>query len=116
MKTPLISIVCFLAAALLGAAGQYLYKTGADANDGGLAGYILSWRILLGAVCYTAVMVLFVVGFKQGGRINVLYPLYATTFIWAALISKFAFNTPITAVNTAGMGLLVVGMSLMGMQ
>lgn len=43
-----------------------------------------------------------------------LYPIYASTFISAALISAFAFGTPIKPVNIAGMVLLVGGMYCMG--
>jgi multidrug transporter EmrE-like cation transporter len=112
--TPPISIACFLAAALLGALGQFLYKTGADASDGTVAGYVLNARLAIGVVCYVAVMVLFVAGFRHGGRIDILYPVYATTFIWAALISWAAFGTPITALNVLGMLLLVIAIGLIG--
>lgn len=116
MKTPLASILCFLAAALLGAAGQFLYKTGADAATGGVASFLLNWRILAGVGCYVAVMALFVAAFKQGGEMSVLYPVYASTFIWGALIAHFAFGTPITPANIGGMALLVAGMFLMGLK
>ena len=113
MKTPLLSIVLFLAASLLGAAGQYLYKSGADASDGSFLGY-LNPRIIGGVLAYVAVMVLFVAAFRRGGELSVLYPVYATTFIWAALIALAAYGTPIKPVNVAGMLLLVGGMFLMG--
>ncbi len=58
-------------------------------------------------------MVLVVAAFKKGGAMSVLYPVYATTFIWAAIIARVAFNEPIRAVNVGGM-LLVAGMCLMG--
>lgn len=116
MKTPIASIAFFLLAALLGAVGQFLYKTGADAATNGAASYLLNWRILAGVGCYAAVMLLFVAAFKQGGELSVLYPLYASTFIWGALIARFAFGTPITAANIAGMALLVAGMFLMGLK
>ena len=116
MKTPIASIAFFLLAALLGAVGQFLYKTGADAATNGAASYLLNWRILAGVGCYAAVMLLFVAAFKQGGELNVLYPLYASTFIWGALIARFAFGTPITAANIGGMVLLVAGMFLMGLK
>ncbi len=44
MPTPLGSIACFLAAALLGAPGQYLYKAGADQAAGGVVSYLLKLR------------------------------------------------------------------------
>lgn len=112
--TPAVSIVLFAVAALFGAVGQYLYKSGADAADGSPLGYLANVRLLGGVVCYVAVMVLFVAAFKRGGSLTVLYPVYASTFIWAALIAWCVYGTPIRAANVAGMMLLVLGMYLMG--
>ena len=114
MTTPVLSIVFFVVAAFLGALGQYLYKSGADIADGTVMGYLVNWRLLGGVVCYTAVMVLFVAAFKRGGSLSVLYPVYASTFIFAALISHYAFGSPIKSINVLGMALLVGGMYCMG--
>jgi multidrug transporter EmrE-like cation transporter len=114
MRTPPSSIVMFLVAALLGAAGQFLYKTGADRATDGVASYLLNSRLLGGVACYVAVMVLFVAAFRQGGSMAVLYPLYATTFVWGAVIARFAFGTPIQPIHVVGMALLITGMFLMG--
>lgn len=114
MTTPAVSIVFFIIAAFLGALGQYLYKAGADVAGGGLASYLLNWRLFGGVVCYVAVMTLFVAAFRKGGSLTVLYPIYASTFIWAALLALLFQAVPIRPVNVAGMGLLVAGMFLMG--
>jgi multidrug transporter EmrE-like cation transporter len=114
MQTPVLSIIYFLAASLLGALGQFLYKSGAERTGESLASYLLNGRILGGVACYIGVMVLFVAAFKRGGELSVLYPIYATTFIWAALIGLLAYGVPIKPVNVAGMVLLVGGMFLMG--
>ena len=114
MHTPLISMVFFLVAALLGAIGQYLYKSGADAATGGAMSYLVNPRLLAGVACYIGVMTLFVAAFKRGGSMAVLYPIYASTFVFAALIASVAYATPIKAVHVAGMGLLFAGMFLMG--
>ena len=114
MTTPAISIMYFLLASLLGALGQYLYKSGADIAGNTVVSYFLNPRLLTGVICYIAVMILFVAAFKKGGSLTVLYPIYATTFIWAALIALVAYGTPIKAINIGGMGLLVLGMYLMG--
>jgi hypothetical protein len=114
LPTPPFSIGCFVLAALFGALGQFLYKQGAAAATGGWTSYLFNIRLLLGVVCYIAVMVLFVAAFKRGGQLTVLYPIYASTFIWAALIAYFSDGVPITLTNVAGMGLLVGGMFLMG--
>jgi hypothetical protein len=117
MRTPWISIVLFLVAAFLGAAGQFLYKSGTDravASGGQFLQFVANARILGGVVSYVLVMVCFVAAFRQGGAPSVLYPIYATTFIWAALIGLAAYQIPIKAVHVLGMALIVVGMSLMG--
>ena len=87
----------FVVAAFLGALGQFLYKSGADRASGSVASYLLNTRLLGGVLCYVAVMVLFVAAFKRGGSLTVLYPIYATTFIWAAIIAWLVYGTPIRA-------------------
>jgi multidrug transporter EmrE-like cation transporter len=114
-NTPLISILSFVLAAFLGALGQYLYKTAADQSKSGIVGLIANPRMILGMICYVAVMSLLVFAFKKGGSLTVLYPIYATTFIWAAVLANLFFGQPIQPVNIAGMVLLVVGMFLMGL-
>ena len=115
MKTSVMAIVMFSVAALFGAVGQYLYKSGADRASGSLASYLLNVPLLAGVVCYVVVMVLFVAAFKAGGAMSVLYPIYASTFIWGAIIARVAFNEPIRPVNIAGMVVLIFGMYLMGL-
>ncbi len=114
MATPPMSVVMFLIASLLGALGQFLYKSGADRAGGSIGSYLFDARIIGGVFCYVGVMVLFVAAFKKGGSLTVLYPVYASTFIWAAVIALAAYHTPIKPINVAGMGLLVLGMYCMG--
>ncbi len=114
MSTPPISVALFVVAALFGAVGQYLYKSGAEAAEGSLVSFVLNARILGGVVCYIAVMILFVVAFRKGGALSVLYPVYASTFVFAAIIALMAFGEPIKAINVVGMLVLIFGMFLMG--
>jgi hypothetical protein len=106
----------FLLASVLGAGGQFLYKAGTDravAAGGGLFDFLLNPRILAGVVCYALVMVCFVAAFRRGGEPTLLYPVYATTFIWAAVIGLIVYAVPIRAVHVLGMILIISGISLM---
>lgn len=114
MKTSPVAIVMFIIAAFAGALGQFFYKAGAERATGTLAGYVLNVRLIGGVICYVVVMVLFVAAFKRGGALTVLYPIYATTFIWAAFIAWVAYGTPIRLIHVAGMLLMIAGMYLMG--
>lgn len=79
-----------------------------------MSSYVVNPRLWGGAACYVAVMILFIAGFRRGGAMAVLYPVYASTFIWAALIGLIAYGTPIKPVHIVGMLLLVLGIHLMG--
>ena len=114
MRTSPLAIVLFIVAAFLGALGQFFYKSGAEKTDSTFASHIINARLLAGVGCYVAVMVLFVAAFKRGGALTVLYPIYASTFIFAAIIAWFAYDTPIRAPHFAGFALLIAGMYLLG--
>lgn len=115
MRTPLISILFFIVASLAGATGQYLYKAGADSANAGICSYLLNLKLWAGVGCYITVMVLFVAAFKKGGSPTVLYPIYASTFIWGAILGWLWYGIPIKAVNVAGMLCLILGMALMAL-
>ncbi len=91
MKAPWMSVALFLLASVLGAGGQFLYKAGTDravAAGGRWFDFLGNGQILAGVVCYALVMACFVAGFPGGGSPSALYPVYATTFIWAALTPR----------------------------
>jgi hypothetical protein len=117
MKTPGISIMLFVLASLLGAAGQFLYKAGTDravVDGGGVFDFVLNPRILAGVVSYVLVMVCFVAAFRKGGEPTLLYPIYATTFVWAAIIGQVVYHVPIRGIHVLGMILIVAGVTLLG--
>jgi drug/metabolite transporter (DMT)-like permease len=76
--------------------------------------FLVNGPILAGVVCYALVMACFVAGFRAGGSPAALYPVYATTFIWAALIARVAHGVAIAPLHVAGMVLIIAGVSFMG--
>jgi multidrug transporter EmrE-like cation transporter len=113
-KTSLGPILWVAAAALLGAVGQFLFKHATQTRSGFLS-IMTSPHVALGMACYLTVMGLFVHAFRRGGSVSVLYPIYASTFIWAAVIASFFYQQPIRPVHVVGMVFLVGGMLLMGL-
>ena len=57
-------------------------------------------------------MILFVAAFRLGGRLSVIYPVYATTFIWATVIAVFVDHEPISWAQAVGIGVIVGGVIL----
>lgn len=113
-NTPAIAILCVLLASLLGAVGQFLFKLAADRGGAAAFGFLLTPWAFAGVACYFTVMLLFSIAFRRGGTVSVLYPVYASTFIWAAVMAFAFYNQPIRPIHIAGMLLLVAGMVCMG--
>ena len=111
--TPPVAIGCVLIASILGAVGQYLFKAGTDRMSGSHFVFLVSPWVWTGMLCYISVMFLFTFAFRKGGTVTVLYPIYASTFIWAAIIGQFVYGQTIRPVHVAGMALLIAGMYLM---
>jgi multidrug transporter EmrE-like cation transporter len=113
MSTPLSSVLLYLVAALVGALGQYMYKLGAqELRLGDAASVATNWRLLVGVICYVTVMALFVAALRLGGQLTVLYPIYATTFIWGALIGVYLLGESLHPLNVLGILLMVAGVAL----
>ena len=106
MNSQLLPLIVFQVAAFAGAAGQMLYKVGA--NGGGRG------RVLLaaGTALYIGVTVLFLVAYRMGGEVSVLYPTYGATFVWGAVLARRCFGEPLTAIKLTGTSLVIGGICL----
>lgn len=103
-------IILNLIAAVIGAFGQYAYKLG------GLklkqVPIYQNWELLSGIILFCGVMVLFVMAFKNGGKISVTYPIYASTFVWGTLLGVFIDKEVVSPLQVAGILLVIIGISM----
>jgi len=113
MKTPLLAIGSVLIAAVLGAIAPFFFEYGSKQLQGRVIDFLLNPYIIAGMVTYLTVMVFFTYAFRLGGTVRVLYPVYATTFIWAAVFAWLRHGTPIEPVHMGGMALLMTGIVCM---
>lgn len=113
VKTPLLAIGSVLIASLLAGAAPFLFEYGAKNTQGKVIAFITSPYIIGGMMMYVTVMVFFTYAFRLGGTVRVLYPIYATMFIWAAIIAWLLHGDPIQPIHMAGMALLITGIVLM---
>ncbi|MBO9667984.1 MAG: hypothetical protein J7501_14370 [Bdellovibrio sp.] len=108
-----IPIILNLIAAFFGAVGQYFYKSGAlKMKDIPL---YQNWSIFLGIISFCVVMVLFVIGYKLGGRVSVVFPVYATTFLWGTFLEMAIERQNLPLPQWIGIGLVVIGISIIAM-
>jgi drug/metabolite transporter (DMT)-like permease len=112
MESQKIPILLNCVAAFLGAFGQYYYKRGSAL----MARQPLNWPLILGVLLFCGVMVLFVMSYKLGGKISVVYPFYATTFIWGTLIGMVLEKEVVRTGHFVGLAFLLVGLTVIAFQ
>jgi len=113
LNTPPLAIGSVLIASLLGGIAPFLFEHGSKQLQGRIMDFVLNPYIIAGMTTYLAVMVFFTYAFRLGGSVKVLYPIYATTFIWAAVFAFFRHGSPIEPIHMAGMALLMAGIVCM---
>ena len=112
-KSQVLPIIMNLIAAIFGAFGQYYYKIGGTKI--GEISIWKNWQIYLGIILFCVVMALFVASYKFGGRLSVVYPVYATTFVWGLLIAIFWEQEPYSSTQIIGTVVVMLGVSLIAM-
>lgn len=109
MKDQFVPILLNLIAAVFGAFGQYFYKLGAQKI--GQVPLYKNGAIFIGIALFCVVMILFVSSFKLGGKISVVYPVYATTFVWGFLIATLFLKESYSGLQVFGLLMIFVGVS-----
>ena len=82
--------------------------------DTGWAGVLSNWALIAGYICLAANTALLVLALRDG-QLSVLYPIIALTYVWVTILSPMFFNDVINAYKVIGVGLIVVGVSFIGL-
>jgi drug/metabolite transporter (DMT)-like permease len=112
MRDQLVPLAIFQLAALVGAVGQLFYKRGAKGSkQPGRRGAALG-NILVGMFLYVSVTLLFVLAYRLGGAVSILYPSYASTFVWGLVLACFFSGERLTTYKLLGTGGVIGGICL----
>ncbi len=114
MKTALFAIITVLAAAMLGALGQYYFKIGADTLKKLNIRSFINRYLLYAVILYIVSAVTYVIILPYG-ELSVLYPLVASNFIWVAIIARIKLQERITLWKCAGLFCIILGIILIGL-
>ena len=49
------------------------------------------------------------------GQVSMLYPLFATSYIWVSLLSSYLFNESIGQIKLMGIAAIISGVAFMGL-
>lgn len=106
-----------LFAALLAAFAQYILKSRIQRFNFTVTGIIkmlANGSVLLGLFVYVMGLVTYLYVLR-GGELSFVYPIFASTFVFVAIISKFMLNEPVNRARTAGILLIIFGIVLVSL-
>ena len=112
MNTPVSSMAWVFAGSFIGSFGAVLLKAGAGRLEFNVRALLGNWRLGAGVIIYLLSFVLFVQGMRHG-ELSVLYPLVALGYLWTVVWSKIFFGEPLTWAKFFGLGLILVGISIL---
>ena len=109
------AIILSLFCALLASMGQTFFKIGSSKITGNIISWITNWQIILGMCLYGLSAILFIVALKYG-KLSILYPMIATSYIWVTFTSNCILKEQINYFNWIGVFLIICGVFMIAIK
>lgn len=116
MATKKWAIGLILLCTLITTTAQIFLKFGADKlpplilNLQLITGILFDWPLLIGITLYGIGAVIMLVAFK-GGDVTVLYPIFASSYIWVSILSSYFFTDTLNLIKISGILIIILGIS-----
>lgn len=107
--TKLGAIAMVVFCTVITSAGQIMWKFGALR----LPEVFTNWPMIGGFLLHIIAAGILISSFKTG-EVTVLFPMYATNYVWVSLLSFVYFAEPLNAFKWAGMAAVIIGVILLG--
>lgn len=102
-------------ASLLGAVGQIMLRLASrDVGLVSVRGVLSSWPLYVFGVSYGVAVVLNIWAYRVGGKVAVIYPVIALSYVFASLLAWWVFGEEVGVLVGVGMVVIVVGVVLIG--
>jgi len=111
MKTKSWAIGLVMFTTLLTSAAQIFFKYAANNLSFSLEGTLLNTPLWIGVCCYGLGAIFMIISFR-GGEVTVLYPIFATSYVWVIMLSSVLFGETITLVKVLAIIVIIGGISL----
>jgi drug/metabolite transporter (DMT)-like permease len=110
----LIVMGAMAGAAFLGAIGQIMLRLASDKFRLSVSGLLANWPLYIFVATYGVAVLINIWAYKAGGKVAVIYPVIALSYIFAALIAWKFLGEPMTAWTWAGSIVIVAGVGMIG--
>jgi len=114
MSTKLWAVGIILFSTLLTSTAQLFYKFAADKLSFDILSLITNYELIIGMMLYAVGGILLILSFR-GGEVSVLYPLFATSYIWVSFLSIYFLGETMNLYKWIGITTIVSGIVLIGL-
>jgi|TARA_Y100000310_G_scaffold315603_1_gene366355 undecaprenyl phosphate-alpha-L-ara4N flippase subunit ArnE len=113
MSTKLWAMGIVLGSTLLTSTAQLFYKFAAEKLSFNILSIITNVNLLMGVVLYAVGGILLIISFR-GGEVSVLYPIFATSYIWVSFLSIYFLGEVMNIFKWLGVFVIIAGIILIG--
>ena len=106
-------IVIILFTTLLTSSAQILLKLGVNKSGFSFINLAANYYLIFGFFLYGVAGILTISAFRKG-EVSVLYPIFATSYVWVAFLSNYLLKEELSLFRWFGIILIVFGVSLLG--
>ena len=113
MSTKLWAMGIILFSTFLTSTAQLFYKFAVEKLSSNIFCIITNINLLVGMALYIVGGILLIISFR-GGEVSVLYPIYATSYIWVSFLSIYFLGEAINIFKGLGVFVIIAGIVLIG--
>ena len=113
MKQKTTAIILILFTTLFTSSAQISLKLGINSLKPGFLGLISNHYLIQGFFLYAVAGVLAIIAFRKG-QVSVLYPIFATSYVWVSLLSAYFFKEDLSVLKLLGISIIIAGISMVG--
>lgn len=113
MATELWAVGLCLLSVAIGAMGPILLKKGADGLSLSVKALLRNKHLFGGLFLYGVATIVYLLSLR-GGDLSVLYPLVSLSYPVVSVLSVFLLNERMNGWKWAGIGLIILGVSIIG--
>jgi len=110
----LVIMGSMVVAAFLGAVGQLMLRLASDKLFFPVSALLRNWPLYIFGMVYGAAVLINIWAYKAGGKVAVIYPIIALSYIFASLMAWKFFGEQISPVMWAGTVVIILGVGLIG--
>lgn len=114
MATPTWTIAVFIVVSVFSAFATFFLKLAAPTMSLSVRKLIRNWRLIIGLFLYGIATLISLVALKFG-ELSVLYPFVALQYVWVNFLSKKYLGEELTLLKWAGVVLIFLGVTLVGL-